>query len=120
MIIARVYLRENIKNRIRNGHPWIYEGEIWKIEGDYENGDVVDVFYHSGDFLGRGYINDNSKIRIRLLTRRYEEINGEFFKKKLKEILSWKVPLIKDSDAFRVIFSEADGFPGFVVDKYGV
>ncbi len=116
--IARVFLRSDIKNRIRNGHPWIYDGEIDKIEGEFSDGDVVDVFYHSRDFLGRGYINSKSRIRIRLLTRKYEEINKDFFLKRIEKIVSWKKRLIKDTDAFRVVFSEADGLPGLVVDKY--
>ncbi len=116
--MARVYLKEDIKNRIRNGHPWIYENEIDRVEGDFQPGDIVDVFYHSRDFLGKGYINPLSKIRVRLLTRRNEEINSEFFKRRIKEIISWKKPLLRDTDAFRVVFSEADGLPGLVVDKY--
>lgn len=116
--IARVFLRSDIKNRIKNGHPWIYDGEIDRIEGDFSDGDIVDVFYHSRDFLGRGYINSRSRIRIRLLTRRYEEIDKKFFLKKIRDIVSWKKNLVKDTDAFRVVFSEADGLPGLVVDKY--
>ncbi len=116
--VVRVYLKENIKNRIRNGHPWIYEGEIDRIEGDFQDGDVVAVFHHSGDFLGKGYINSRSKIRVRLLTRRNENINSEFFRRRIKSILDWKLPLTHDTEAFRVIFSEADGLPGLVVDKF--
>ena len=116
--IARVFLKSDIKNRIKNGHPWVYDGEIDRIEGDFSDGDIVDVFYHSRDFLGRGYINSKSRIRIRLLTRKYEEIGKDFFLKRIRDIVSWKKKLIKDTDAFRVVFSEADGLPGLVVDKY--
>ncbi len=118
MTIARVFLRDSIKNRVKNGHPWIYSGEIERIDGDFSDGDIVDVFLHSKDFLGRGYINTHSKIRIRLLTRKFEEINKEFFLKRIRRALSWRVPLVHDTDAFRVIFSESDGLPGLVVDKY--
>ncbi len=117
--IAKVILKENIKSRIKNGHPWIYENEIEKVEGEYESGDIVDVFYHSMDFLGKGYINNNSRIRVRLLTRKNIKIDKEFFVEKLKKILSIKSKLVKDTEGFRVVFSEADGLPGFVVDKFG-
>jgi len=117
--IAKVVLKENLKSRVKNGHPWIYENEIEKVEGEYKNGDIVDVFYHSMDFLGKGYINNNSRIRVRLLTRKNMKIDKEFFAEKLKKILSIKRKLVKDTEAFRVVFSEADGLPGLVVDKFG-
>ncbi len=111
-------MREDIKSRIRNGHPWIYENEIDKVEGDFQDGDIVDVFSHSRDFVGRGYINSKSKIRVRLLTRRNEKIDREFFLRRIREIVEWKSRLVKDTQAFRVVFSESDGLPGLVVDKY--
>ena len=116
--IAKVILKENIKARIKNGHPWIYENEIEKVVGSYGNGDIVDVFYHSMDFLGKGYINDHSKIRVRLLTRKNLKIDKEFFVKKLTKILSLKRKFIKNTEGFRVVFSESDGLPGLIVDKF--
>ncbi len=116
--MVRVFLKPDLKNRVKNGHPWIYENEIDRIEGDFENGDIAMVFFHSGDFLGKGYLNTRSRITVRLLTRKNEEIDSEFFKRRLRKILEWKVPLIHDTNAFRVIFSEADGIPGLTVDKY--
>ena len=116
--MVRVFLKPNIKGRIRNGHPWVYRNEIERIVGDFEDGDSVLVFDHSGNFIGRGYINTRSKITVRLLTRRNEPINRDFFERRFKEILSWKVPLVHDTNAFRVVFSEADGLSGLVVDKY--
>jgi len=118
-MIAKVVLREDIKNRIKNGHPWIYDTEIECIEGGFENGDIVDVFYHSHDFLGKGYINTNSRIRVRLLTRKNEKIDKRFFVKRIKEALEVRKPLVENTEAFRAIFSESDGLPGLVVDKYG-
>ena len=117
--MAKVILKANIKNRIKNGHPWIYENEIERVEGNYEDGDIVDIFYHSLDFLGKGYINSKSKIRVRLLTRKNLKIDKEFFTNKLKKILSIKRKLVKDTEGFRVVFSESDGLPGLIVDKFG-
>ncbi|MBO8139018.1 MAG: class I SAM-dependent rRNA methyltransferase [Thermosipho sp. (in: Bacteria)] len=111
----RVQLKKDIKNRIKNGHPWIYENEIEKIEGTIDNGDIVEVFNHESYFIGKGYINFNSKIRVRLLTRKNEKIDREFFKKRILEALKRRN---SKEESFRVVFSEADNLPGLIVDKF--
>ncbi|MCD6266950.1 MAG: class I SAM-dependent rRNA methyltransferase, partial [Thermotogaceae bacterium] len=82
--MARVFLRERISNRIKKGHPWIYDNEVGKVEGEFEDGDIVGVFRYDRTFLGRGFINEKSKIRVRLLTRRNEKIDEDFFRKKIE------------------------------------
>ncbi|SHH38667.1 class I SAM-dependent rRNA methyltransferase [Thermosipho atlanticus] len=112
----KVYLKKNIKNRIKNGHPWIYYNEIEKIDGEIENGSIVEVFNHENYFIGKGYINFNSKIRIRLLTRKNEKIDKNFLKKRIVQALRRRNT---KEESFRVIFSEADNLPGLIVDKFG-
>ncbi|MBZ4649806.1 class I SAM-dependent rRNA methyltransferase [Thermosipho sp. (in: thermotogales)] len=112
----KVYLKKKIKNRVKNGHPWIYENEIEHIDGTPQNGDIVSVFNHERRFVGKGYINFNSKIRIRILTRLNEEINKSFFEKRIKEALLRRNP---KEESFRIIFSEADNLPGIIADKFG-
>ena len=116
--MARVFLRERISNRIKKGHPWIYDNEVEKVEGEFEDGDIVGVFRYDRTFLGRGFINEKSKIRVRLLTRRNEKIDEDFFRKKIEEAVRFRKKYVKDTDAFRVFFSESDGISGLIVDKY--
>jgi 23S rRNA (cytosine1962-C5)-methyltransferase len=82
--MARVYLRKEIKKRIEKGHPWVYKNEVDKIEGDYSIGDIVEVCNFKGKFIGKGYINPNSLILIRIMTRdKNEKIDEEFFRKRI-------------------------------------
>ncbi|NUU99281.1 SAM-dependent methyltransferase [Marinitoga sp. 1154] len=115
--MANIYLKNNIKSRILNGHSWIYENEIEKILGDYDNGDIVDVFYNK-KFVGRGYINNNSKIRVRLLTKKHETINYEWIKNKIKKAYEYRKLLFNKEKTFRLIFGEGDYFPGLIIDKF--
>jgi len=75
------HLRKDIKSRVLNGHPWIYENEIESVESGVKEGDILSVFFGK-NFIGKGYYNPNSVIRIRILTRKNEEINRIFFIKK--------------------------------------
>jgi 23S rRNA (cytosine1962-C5)-methyltransferase len=78
--MVKIYLRQRISPRIENGHPWIFNNEVEKVEGDVKGGEIVEVFSHNKKFIGKGYINPRSQILIRLLTRnKTEEINENFF-----------------------------------------
>ncbi|HQC14323.1 class I SAM-dependent rRNA methyltransferase [Mesotoga prima] len=114
---ARVVLKRSIKRRIAFGHPWIYDNEIEKADF-VEGGCIVDVLTNSGQFLGRGYYNPDSSIRVRLLTRRNCSIDTDFFAQKLKRSLGMKSSLLRYGNALRVTFGEADGLPGLIVDKF--
>jgi len=113
----RVKLKKEIKRRIAFGHPWIYENEI-AIEPSCENGSLVKVFTYSGQFVGKGYYNRNSLIRVRLLTRKNVNIDRKFFKDKIQRAYSLRTRWLKEKGAFRLIYSEADGLPGLIVDKF--
>lgn len=76
--MAKVYLQRCREARIENGHPWIYRSEIDRVEGSFQPGEIVDVYWSGGGFVGRGYINPQSQITIRLLTRA-EEAGTELF-----------------------------------------
>lgn len=116
--MVNVVLRKRKNRRIENGHPWIYDNEIFKIEGSVMPGDIVNVLNHSRTFIGRGYINPNSKIQIRLLTRVDEPIDREFFRRRIAEAWEYRKRFC-DPASCRVIFGEADFLPGLVVDKFG-
>jgi 23S rRNA (cytosine1962-C5)-methyltransferase len=115
--MAKIILKKGEEQRIRMGHPWIFDNEVKATEGSYEPADIVDVFDFKGRFLGRGYINPKSKILVRLLTREQEEINKEFFRKRLLAAWDYRKKLV-DTSSCRVVFGEADFLPSLIVDKF--
>lgn len=116
--MIKVQIQKGKDKRIIEGHPWVYDNEIDKVHGNYENGDIVDIYNWKDNFIGRGYINNNSKIRVRILTRKQEEINKEFFRNKIKDAWEYRKRMI-DTSSCRVVFGEADFIPGLIVDKFG-
>ncbi|MFN3328091.1 MAG: class I SAM-dependent rRNA methyltransferase, partial [Fervidobacterium pennivorans] len=114
---AKVILKKDIKRRVFNGHPWVYDNEIEKIEGNFEDGDIVLVYTFANQFFGIGYINTKSKITVRLLSRKPVDINREFIKNRILQAMRNRYSITREN-AYRVIFGEADGLPGLIVDKF--
>lgn len=103
-----------------NGHPWIFSGAIERIDGAENEIGVADVFDSRKNWLARGLYNPKSQIRLRLLTWQKEEIDGEFFSRRLATALeSRKRHLASSTDAYRVINGEGDFLPGLIIDRYG-
>ncbi len=115
--MATITLRKTRETRVRGGHPWIYASEIEKVEGDFENGDIVDVADFRGKFIGRGFYNPLSQISLRILTRRDEPCDREFFARRIRDAWEYR-KLLCDPDSCRLIYSESDFLPGLVVDKF--
>jgi len=115
--MTKVYLNKKINPRIALGHPWIYNNEVDRIAGPIEPGDIVEVYFFDGQLAGRGYINPNSQIIIRLLTRKREEIDAAFFHKKIKEAWDYRQQLGYVENC-RLVFGEADGIPALIIDKF--
>ena len=100
------------------GHPWIYSNEIEGFDGEYTNGDIVDVYNYKDEFIGKGFVNDASKIAIRLLSRDKDEvIDKSFIEKRLQEAWDYRKAII-DTSSCRFVFGEADFLPGLTIDKY--
>lgn len=100
------------------GHPWVFSSDIEGYYGTYKNGDIVEVYAHNNRFIGKGYVNDVSKITIRILTRDInEEIDKEFFRRKLKAAWEYRKKVI-DTSSCRFVFGEADFLPGLIIDKF--
>ncbi|OQA27393.1 MAG: Ribosomal RNA large subunit methyltransferase I [Firmicutes bacterium ADurb.Bin354] len=113
-----VTIRKGEGRLIKSGAAWIFDNEIESVMGHFSNGDVVEVHDFDGYPLGLGFINMNSKIRIRILTRDInEEINETFFEKRIRTAWEYRKKTV-DISSCRVIFGEADFLPGFVCDKY--
>lgn len=114
----KVTLKRKIANRVFLGHPWIFANEVDKLEGDPVPGDIVDVFYADGKFCGKGYINQQSQIMVRLLTRdRSAVVNEEFFIKGIQKCWNYRQKLGYTENC-RLVFGEADGFPQLIIDKF--
>jgi len=115
--MTKVFLKRKIAPRIANGHPWIYGNEIEKIVGEPAAGDIVEVFYYDKKYVGRGYINQQSQIAVRLLTRKHESINDDFFLNRIKQAWKYRQKLGYTENC-RLVFGEADYLPALVIDKF--
>lgn len=106
--------------RIRSGHPWVYAEEILQCSDGTENGELIDAVTESGRYLGTGMLSCRSKIRIRLLSRNANDCFDEAFWRRRIEY-AWqyrKTVMGEDIGCCRLIFGEADGFPGLTVDRF--
>ena len=118
MSIAVAVLKKGEGRALKSGGPWVYDNEIASIMGNFENGDIVIVRDFDGYPLGRGFINTNSKIRIRMMTRNEnQEIDREFLKMRVRDAWEYRKKPV-DISSCRVIFGEADFLPGMVIDKF--
>ena len=109
------------ENAIVKGHPWVYDAEILNMEGETANGGLVDVISRKGRYLGTGFLSQQSKIRVRLISRNANDRFDEaFWRRKLQWAWDYRKSVMDpaDLDACRVIFGEADAFPGLTVDKF--
>ena len=116
--MACVILKKGEGRLLKSGGAWIFDNEIARTEGSYLNGGLVDVADFDGYPLGRGYINEKSKIRVRILTRDVnEEIDTDFFRRRLRAAWDYRKKVI-DTASCRLVFGEADFLPGITIDKY--
>ena len=114
---CKFYLLKGKGKSVENGHLWVYSTDIEEYDGGYKNGDIVEVYNCREEFIGKGYINDVSKITIRIMTRDIdEEIDEEFFRKRLKAAWEYRKKII-DTSSCRFLFGEADFVPGLIIDK---
>ena len=118
MSLAVVTLKKGEGRTVKAGGMWIFDNEISSVMGNFENGDIVMVHDHNGYPIGRGFINVNSKIRIRLMTRnKDQDIDAEFIEMRVRDAWEYRKNVV-DTGSCRVIFGEADFLPGIVVDKF--
>lgn len=115
---AIVTMKKGEGRMLKSGGLWIFDNEIASILGSFEDGDIVAVHDFDGYGLGKGFINRNSKIRVRMMTRnRHQEIDEAFLKMRVQEAWDYRKK-VSDTGSCRVIFGEADFLPGLVVDKF--
>ena len=123
--MIKVFLKRKIASRILNGHPWVYGNEIEKIIGDdgklidtfVEPGTIVDVHFFDNKYAGRGYINQKSQIAVRLLSRKREDIDDQFFYNRILKAWHYRQK-IGYTENCRLVFGEADYLPALIIDKF--
>ncbi len=114
----KIYLKRKISPRVVNGHPWIFNNEVEKLEGEMQGGEIAEVFTHDKKFIGKGYVNPKSQILVRLLTRnKTEEINEQFFYQQISKCWEYRKKLGYTENC-RLVFGEADALPQLIVDKF--
>ena len=107
---------------LRGGHPWVYDAEITQIFGEdrLQDGDLVDVFSSKNRYLGTGFYNHHSKIRVRVISNNANDAFDEaFFARRLRYAWEYRKTVMgQDKGCCRLIFGEADQFPGLTVDRF--
>ena len=117
---AKVTVTPRGERALTGGHPWVYEGEVVSVEGAYENGGLVDVVSGKGRYLGTGFLSERSKIRVRLISRNAnDKFDAAFWERRIRYAWAYRKSVMgPDIDGCRIIFGEADSFPGLTVDRY--
>lgn len=117
----KVFVTKKGEAHLKNGHPWVFEGEVTAVSGEFENGDIADVYSSKNRYLGSGYINLNSKIRVRVISKNAnDKFDEAFYKRRLKYAVDYRRTVMGERDfkCCRLIFGEADLFPGLTVDRF--
>ena len=117
----KITVTKKAEAALAGGHPWVYDAELLSVEGEPENGGLVDVVSLKGKYLGTGFLSETSKIRIRLISRNANDTFDEaFWRRRLSYAWNYRKTVMRDDvNACRIIFGEADQFPGLTVDRYG-
>lgn len=116
---GRLVLRRGEDRRVRGGHPWIFSNEVEAWEGALDHGALAEVTDQRGAFLGVAYVNRHSLICARVLTRRRDEIDTDFFVRRFERARRLREGLWPGETAMRLVYGESDQLPGLVVDRYG-
>lgn len=117
-------ITKKAENSLALGHPWVYDAEILSLEdgpdGPCENGGLLDVLSQKGRYLGTGFLSEASKIRVRLISRNANDrFDDAFWERRLRYAWEYRKTVMKDDiDCCRIIFGEADQFPGLTVDRF--
>ena len=117
----KLTVTEKAEKLLRGGHVWVYGDEITAAEGTPENGTLADVFSGKGKYLGTGFYNSHSKIRVRIISKNTNDTFDEkFWERRLSYAVAYRKTVMGDTDfrCCRLIFGEADQFPGLTVDRF--
>ena len=118
---AKITITPKGEAALTGGHPWVYEGEVTAVDGGPEDGALVDVVSRRGSWLGCGFYNSRSKIRVRLVSRNAnDDFSDAFWERRIRYAWDYRKVVMGETDSrcCRVIFGEADLFPGLTVDRF--
>ena len=122
MAYKKVYLKAGKEESLKRFHPWVFSGAIARIEGEPEEGEIVDVYTSKKEFIACGHFQIGS-IAVRVLTFRQEEINRDFWKHRLEVALDLRRSLNlvdnPENNTYRLVHGEGDNLPGLIIDVYG-
>ena len=122
MTYKKVYLKAGKEESLKRFHPWVFSGAIARIEGEPEEGEIVDVYTSKKEFIACGHFQIGS-IAVRVLTFRQEEINCDFWKRRLEVALDLRRSLNlvdnPENNTYRLVHGEGDNLPGLIIDVYG-
>ena len=116
----RLTVTRKAEKALRSGHPWVYDGEVTDDPGGWTDGDIVDVYSQSGKWLGAGFGNSVSRLRVRILSRSgNDRFDEAFYRRRVHYAVEYRRQVMGDAfSACRLVFGEADGLPGLTVDRY--
>lgn len=118
---AKAVVTNKAERAIDGGHPWVYGAEVKSIEGEVDNGGLVDILSEKGKYLGTGLLSEKSKIRLRIISKNANDRFADaFFERRLQYAWEYRKTVMgEDTSCCRIIFGEADQFPGLTVDRFG-
>ncbi|MHB8411138.1 MAG: class I SAM-dependent rRNA methyltransferase [Candidatus Acidiferrales bacterium] len=116
MAESQVSISQRGAERLRSGHLWVYRSDVRSAEA--ESGDIVRVKDDRGNFVGRAFFSSRSQITVRLLTREDVPIDREFFRARIQAAAEYRKRVVEDTEAYRLVYSEADLLPSLIVDRY--
>ena len=118
---AKITVTDKAARALKGGHPWVYAGEVLTAGDPCPDGEIVDVYTQKGRWQGAGFYNSHSLIRVRVLTRNTNDrVDRDFFARRIRYALDYRAAVMGPNfTCCRLIFGEADGFPGWTVDRFG-
>lgn len=116
--MARIILEKGKEKKIQNFYPNVFKDDVKSIQGKVENGDIVDLCTPELEFVGRGYVTDSTSAYVRVLTTKDEKIDKDFILRKIKVAYEKRKHLFEETNCVRAFFSEGDGIPGLIIDKF--
>lgn len=116
--MKKLRLKRGQERRILEGNLWVFSNQVDDPLHNYQPGDLVRITDRGGNSLGIGYVNPHSLIAARILTREEQEINGDFFVKRFEQAHDLRLKVLPEEEAVREVYSESDGLPGLIVDRY--
>jgi 23S rRNA (cytosine1962-C5)-methyltransferase len=116
--MKKIILKAGEGKRVKNGHKWVFSNEIKLVEASPKAGEIVSLYDNAETFIGRGFYNPHSLIAFRLLTRKDEDINVQFWKKRIEQAKLFRERVYPGAKSYRAVFGESDNMSGTVIDKY--